>query len=400
MTATSIQLGAMPSGQITFVDGVRRLSWLERRLIFWMAKQQQGGKGLDGSFVIGESNVREATGRSLPFTQIIELLEGLHRKSVGGAQGGGVWKWISGYDPDSTNQTVALWLDPRTNSHLLTLPSPFSKADSEVMERFERTYTRKVYEIYCRHRTEDSPFVIVKMPLAELRDELGLVNEYRPIGQLYHWALRPSADELSRLAALRFEFEPVKDGRNVVALILKFRPSDTTPAVNPQPALIPASETPSASAPAAGSKYWWVEILALATAAPFHMESSSVRKLLEDHDWPKDYWLYVLQEIKARVATVEKPAGYTYTCLTEKYEEWCRRNDRDGFEDTREWWHGLDPRQQAYVRDQLMDSLRSITANPLAPGVSPGRFECCALAQFKRSERLPSVDELSVPAAS
>jgi Protein involved in initiation of plasmid replication len=420
----------------SFLQGIHRLSGPERRLLLWIRKEKQHGRGLDGSFEIVVDRSSTAFGRRLSFDQIIELLNGLRTKPVtAGAPGLAAWNWIAGFEASPDGSAVTLWLDPRTNAMLANLPPLFTQEDMAIMARFRHSsYSRAIYELYCSIRKQDSPFAAARLELNELRGELGLTTEYQRPGQLYHWALKPAQRELHAVAGLNFQYSPIKNGRNVVAIDLRFGPAsasdplprhddatlplglESSPA--PAPGLTPESEAPRpiactvaavvstmpaptsapdavANRPAASPDgFWWVEILSRATSAPFHMTPAKVRELLDSHDWSRNYWIWALDEIAKRLSKlpdVNNPEAYTWSCLNKLFPEWsASHGGDDGFNDVRLWWIRLSPDQRAQIREELRDTLSPIVPNPLAEGQFLSRWEACAVAEFRRAMPPPA----------
>lgn len=98
----------------------------------------------------------------------------------------------------------------------------FGKLDSVVMHHMTSKYALSLYEIVAKRVRLKHKFA-EQFALDDLRDLLGVpAGKLRAYHQLRQKALEPSVAEVNQLAEFGCRFDPIKDGRKIVAVRLSW----------------------------------------------------------------------------------------------------------------------------------------------------------------------------------
>lgn len=303
------------------------------------------------------------------------------------------------------------------------IPDSLTVEQQKSADRLRRPHARNLFELYC-YKSIEGVAEEFSIGMDDLRDLFALSpTNYPRIGQFYHWVMDKAVEELRDVLSIDTRYQPVHStkgkGGRVLSLTMGFhRVAPKKPlahgsqdhgtaggvaevtsiqlevdmAESRDETLLfdtPSSieQGPSVPSPVGqSSSFWWPEVLETASAPPYNLSPASVLELLETNEWPRAYWIWALDTMKARVLKADRADAYTKGCLEKMFPEWCKRNKNDGFDHIRDWWAKLSVGDRSRIREKLHPELEGICRDPLREGKALQLFEACALAQYRHAQ--------------
>ncbi|BCG66093.1 MAG: plasmid replication initiator RepB (plasmid) [Methyloprofundus sp.] len=124
--------------------------------------------------------------------------------------------WVSSADYIDGTGVVKLTFDPLLKPYLLQLKGSFTSSKLEMLLCFKSQYTMRMYMLLKQYER----LQVREIELLELRQILGIrVEQYEKYANFKKNILQTTQKELEAKADLYFEFEEVKYGRGVGAII-------------------------------------------------------------------------------------------------------------------------------------------------------------------------------------
>ena len=124
--------------------------------------------------------------------------------------------WVSSADYIDGTGVVKLTFDPLLKPYLLQLKGSFTSSKLEMLLCFRSQYTMRMYMLLKQYER----LQVREIELPELRQILGIrAEQYKKYAELKKNILHATQQELKAKADLCFEFEEVKYGRGVGAII-------------------------------------------------------------------------------------------------------------------------------------------------------------------------------------
>lgn len=373
------------------------LTIIERRCVDWMAEEARKSPSLELHVSLAIFK------RHVPTGNPSDILQGLRRKELPSGH-----YYLSSFE--ILGDEIRIYFDAKTHGALRSLPLPFTEAERSALKKFRHRFSRELFEQFLRKKEDAGekgtlPFEMV-LPIADLREHLGIVNAYPRPGPLAWWVLKPAMAEISEITGIPCRYTTMHQklaGRPLSAVKFEFgvSPEEATQAPvrkvaaapkNDQGRPDPEKRDKGVLNGSEGSKpFWWMEVLTIADSEPFKLPTSWIMKKLRERIWPREYWLETLEGLRPRLATIEKPVPYTMKTLDNAFAEWhTRRHQDDVFQESRSKWLEMTPFQQAFVRDQLKGLFENTLPSAFTDPYSIGVLEACAMEELSSRVSLPS----------
>lgn len=153
--------------------------------------------------------------------------------------------WVSSADYVDGEGCVKLCFDPKLKPYLLQLKSNFTSCKLEMLLEFRSQYTMRIYTLLKQYEK----LKYREFDLEQLRVILAISKEqYKLYGDFKNRILLSAQKELLKKADLYFEFEEIKYGRRVGAILFhiftKEIPKKLPPEQTSLPESIPVSQSP------------------------------------------------------------------------------------------------------------------------------------------------------------
>ncbi|MFZ3577453.1 replication initiation protein [Virgibacillus sp. DJP39] len=150
------------------------------------------------------SEMREITKKLMG--KILEIKEGGKLTQV---------SWLSFVEYNKTSGSVSLSFDPNLKPYLLQLKREFTSYKLKNIMELKNSYSIRIYEILKKWQTVKQ----VEIPLEKLRKMVGVNDKYREYHNFKKRVLIPSQKEVKNKTDISFEYEEIKHGRKVIAIL-------------------------------------------------------------------------------------------------------------------------------------------------------------------------------------
>jgi len=202
------------------VESRYNLSLGEQRLIFTMISRIQPDDEDFKPYSISLSQLAEFLGidNNHMYADCKKMTKKLLEKVVEIKEEGRLLQthWVSSADYIDGTGVVKLTFDPLLKPYLLQLKGSFTSSKLEMLLCFRSQYTMRMYMLLKQYER----LQVREIELLELRQILGIrVEQYKKYAELKKNILHTTQKELKAKADLYFEFDEVKYGRGVGAII-------------------------------------------------------------------------------------------------------------------------------------------------------------------------------------
>lgn len=208
--------------------------------------------------------------------------------------------WVSSADYMPGEGCVELCFDPKLKPYLLGLKEFFTKYSLENVISLRKAYSIRIYELLKQYEGIGER----NIKLEELKEILGISNEYKLYGHFKSKVLLPTQRELCKKTDICFEFVEVKARRKVVSIKFVIKANNNVKKDKPKERENLEGVNPE---------------LYLRLQSFFCLSSAQARKILKNYDE-----IYILEHLamiehEYQDGKVKKLAPYTLKALKEDF---------------------------------------------------------------------------------